>query len=95
MFRISVVDTPSERRLVLEGKLAAPWIGEVEKAWRTATDHLQDRELVVDLTNVTFISPDGESTLLKLMKHGAKFSSGDVLTKYLLRRLTRTSRCGP
>lgn len=80
---------------MLEGKLAAPWIGEVEKVWSTATDHLQSRELIVDLTNITFISPDGESTLLKLMKHGAKFSSGDVLTKYLLRRLSRRSQCRP
>jgi len=93
MFRISIVETPGQRRLVLEGKLVAPWTAELESAWRKAGEQLQGRKLVIDLRDVTLISADGENTLDRLMKEGAKFACAGVLTKYMLRRLSRTNRC--
>jgi hypothetical protein len=93
MFRISIVETPGQRRLVLEGKLVFPWTAEVESAWRNAGEQLQGRKLVIDLRNITQISAEGESTLYELMKDGAKFSCADVLTKHTLRRLARRNRC--
>ncbi len=95
MFKLSIVDTRSQRRLVLEGTLVRPWTAEVESAWRTAAEKLEGRKLVIDLTNVTLISRDGESTLFKLMKDGAKFSCGGVHTRHLLRQLARLCRCHP
>jgi hypothetical protein len=93
MFKISIVETPGQRRLVLEGKLVSPWTAEVESAWRTAGEQLQGRKLVIDLRNVTLISAEGENTLYELMKEGAKFSCADVLTKHVLRRLARRNHC--
>jgi len=95
MFKISIVETPGQRRLVLEGRLVSPWTAEVERAWRSAGDELQGRKLVIDLRNVTVISADGENTLYELMKDGARFSCSDVLTKHVLRRLARRNRCRP
>jgi anti-anti-sigma regulatory factor len=91
MFKISIVEERSQRRLLLEGKLIRPWTEEVESTWRKARQELNGRKLVVDLRNVTFISADGESTLFKLMSGGAKFSCKDVLTKHVLKQLAR--RC--
>lgn len=93
MFKISIVETPSQRRLVLEGKLVSPWTAEVESAWRTAGEQLQDRKLVIDLRNITVISPEGEDTLYALMKEGAKFCCTGVLTKHVLRRVARRNHC--
>ena len=95
MFRISIIEGRAQRRLVLEGKLIAPWTTEVESAWRNAGEQLQGRKLVIDLRNVTLISADGEDTLSQLMKDGAKFSCADVLTKHVLRQLARRNRCRP
>ncbi len=95
MFKISIMEERGERRLKLEGRLVPPWTAEVENAWKTAGDHLQGRQLVVDLRNVTFISADGESTLFKLMREGAKFSCNDVLNKHVLKQLARRCRCIP
>lgn len=95
MFKISIVDTRVQRKLVLEGKLVPPWIAEVENAWRNAGEQLQGRKLVVDLTNLTLISRDGEDALLKMMSDGAKFSCRDVLTKHVLKQLARRCRCKP
>lgn len=95
MFRLSMVETNGERRLVLEGTLARPWTEEVESAWQRAREQLEGRKLVVDLSNVTLISGDGENTLFNLMREGARFTCGGVLTKHLLRQLARRCRCQP
>jgi len=89
MFKISIVETQGQRRLVLEGTLIRPWTAEVESAWRSAGEQLQGRKLIIDLTNVTLISQDGENTLFKLMSDGAKFSCRDVLTKHVLKQLAQ------
>ena len=93
MFKISIVETEGQRRLVLEGTLVRPWTAEVETAWRNAGRQLEGRKLIIDLTNVTRISQDGENTLFKLMSNGARFSCGDVLTKHVLKQLAQ--RCRP
>jgi anti-anti-sigma regulatory factor len=95
MFKISIIEDGNQRILMLEGRLVRPWTAEVESAWKTVGEQLQGRRLVVDLTNVTFISADGETTLLKLMNDGAKFSCRDVLTKHVLKQLARRCRGTP
>jgi hypothetical protein len=92
MFKISIVETSSRRRLVLEGRLVSPWTAELESAWRTAGEELRGRKLIIDLRNVTLISPDGENTLFKMMRDGARFSCGGVLTRHVLRQLARRCR---
>jgi len=94
MLRISTIDTRLQRRLILEGKLVEPWLGELRKVCDNANLTLDGRKLVIDLTDVTVIGCEAESTLSDLMQQGAKFSCGGVLIKHLLKRLAR--RCqGP
>jgi hypothetical protein len=95
MFRISIVESGSQRRLVLEGKLISPWTQDVEAAWKTAVEQADRRKLVIDLTNVTLISRDGENTLFRLMNDGAKFACGDVFTRHVLKQLARKCACEP
>ncbi len=87
MLKISTVETQSERRLIVEGKLISPWIGELRKSWKTAAEDLKGRKLVVDLTNTTVISAEGQEILVGLMKEGAKFSGCGVLTKHILKAM--------
>lgn len=93
MFRISTVETRGQRRLVLEGKLIPPCTIELERAWKTAGEQLEGRKLIVDLTNVTLIGQEGETTLFKLMREGATFDCGDVFTKHVVKGLARKFRC--
>jgi hypothetical protein len=93
MFKISVVETHSQRRFVLEGKLAPPWTSDVESVLKNAGQGLEGRKLVIDLCNVTLISQEGKDVLSKLMSDGAKFSCADVLTKHVLKQLAQRCRC--
>jgi len=89
MFRISVVDTRSERRLVVEGTLLGPWVGELRTSWRNACQERGGRKLIVDLRNLTTLSREGEDAIFDLIKEGAKFSCGNVLTKHVLKQLAQ------
>jgi hypothetical protein len=95
MFRLSMLDSDAQRTLVLEGKLIAPWTKEVESAWRQAQEHLEGRKLIVDLTDVTLIGRDAETTLFNMMRGGARFTGCGVLTKHMLKQLARRCRCEP
>ncbi len=91
MLRISTIDTRFQRRLILEGKLVEPWLGELREVCRKANETLEGRKLVIDLTDVTVIGCEAEGTLSELMQQGAKFSCGGILLKHVLKRLAR--RC--
>jgi hypothetical protein len=89
MFKISVADTPSRRTLIVEGTLIGPWVSELGTTWSNASQELEGRKLVIDLSNVTVISREGEGAIFDLMKKEAKFSCGGVLTRHLLKQLAR------
>jgi hypothetical protein len=92
MLKISILDTPSQRRLLIEGKLIGPWATELASVWRRATADLNGRALIIDVKEVTAIAEDGENVLLELMREGASFRSRGVFTKHVLKRLARKIR---
>jgi hypothetical protein len=92
MFKISTIDTRFQRRLVVEGKLAEPWVGELRRIWSSAGEGLQGRKLLIDLANVTVISQEGEEAITDLMNEGARFSCDGILTRHVLRRISRNWR---
>ena len=91
MLKISVVEGPRRCRLVLEGMLIEPWIAEVISEYTKAKGQLDGRELVIDITNLSAVSPAGESVLLLLLDDNAKFQSG-VYMKEVLKQLASKRR---
>ena len=89
MFRISIADTPSQRTLIVVGTLTGPWVAELGRTWRNASQELEARKLVIDLKNPTVISLEGEDAIFDLMEKGAKVSCGGVLTRHVLKQLAR------
>jgi len=90
--KISVIDSRTELRLVLEGKLIAPWVAELRTVLKTVNEEIEGRVLVIDLGDVVIISQEGENTLLELMNGGAKFRCGGVFTKHIIKELRRRSK---
>ena len=88
MLKISILDSPSQRTLVLAGTLVEPWVAELSNTWNWAKECPAGQQLIIDLKDVTRISHEGECALLEVMKDGAKFFSDGVLTNHLVRQLT-------
>jgi hypothetical protein len=74
MFKISIVDTPAQRRLVVEGKLSDHWVTELRTTCRSAMRDLEGCKLVIELSSLTVISREGQDAIVDLIKEGAKFS---------------------
>ena len=72
MLKITFVDGPAEHRMVLFGKLAGPWIGELQKLWENSRQHLGKRRCVVDLNEVTLIDQAAHGLLAKMVNDGAE-----------------------
>jgi len=95
MFKISIIDTPAQRKLVVEGRLSEPWVAELRTTWRDASRDLDGRKVVIDLSSLTVISREGEDAIFDLMKQGAKFSCAGILTRHVLKGLARRCQCTP
>jgi hypothetical protein len=89
MLRISIIDGRNQRRLVLEGKLIAPWAAELRPAYQQAAAGLDGRELVVEVKNMTAINQAGENVLFELIRQGVKFRGYGVFTKHILKQIAR------
>jgi hypothetical protein len=63
MMKISLVDAPTQRRLIVEGKVITPWAAELRSACENARADLGGRELVVEMKHVTTIRQEGEKLL--------------------------------
>ena len=86
MLKITVVQGRRQRRLIVEGRLIAPWAAELTSAYETARTDLDDRKLVVDLRSLTAISPEGEAVILQLVREKVRFLCG-VYTREVLKQL--------
>jgi hypothetical protein len=89
MLKISIVESRTHRRLVLEGKLVGPWADELRPAWERAKAELGGRELVVEVKNLIVINQAGENVLLELMREGVKVRGCGVFTRHILKELAR------
>jgi hypothetical protein len=92
MLKISIHEGRNQRRLILEGKLIAPWATELRTACEKARADLDGRELIIEMKNLTAIGQEGENVLLELLNKKVKFRCHGVFTKLILKQLVRRAR---
>jgi hypothetical protein len=73
----------------LEGKLAGPWVKELELCWRSAASTQRFYPLRVDLSSVTFIDEAGKELLRKMYLEGAKLAATGCLNKCIVEGITQ------
>ena len=96
MLRITVHDNPRSLTFQLEGRLAGPWVRELEGCWQRALAGHPKPTLRVDLTGVTFIGDAGKAYLAVLHRRGAELVAADCLTKAIVAEITQAPlpNCG-
>jgi len=68
----------------LEGKLAGPWVKELELSWRSAASTQRIYPVRVDLSSVTFIDAEGKDLLGWMYREGAKLVATGCLNKSIV-----------
>lgn len=71
MLRITKTETEQVISLQLEGKLAGPWVAELQQVYTAAKSDLQGREIVVDMKSLTGTDTAGRYLLLAMQREGA------------------------
>lgn len=88
MLRVTIHDSASEFRLHLEGRLAGPWVREVELCWQTALSTVRDRAVIVDLREIDFVDAAGEQLLATMHQRGAKLVAACPFMKHLISEIS-------
>lgn len=73
--------------LFVEGRLAGPCVGELEKCWRRAVAGESPVPTVIDLTNVSFIDAHGKELLSQMHDQGIKLIANGLLSKLLVEEI--------
>jgi len=87
MLRITKVDSPSEQKLILEGRLTEPWIADLSSHWEETRYAHPARKFVVDLRGVMRIDSAGEEALALMKTEGAEFLATGIRMKHLVEDL--------
>ena len=80
--------------LMLEGRLAGPWVEELKTYCREMT-HKQQPCTMVDLTGVTFIDAAGKALLACLWRQGAELKASGCLTRCVVDEIIGIGRHDP
>lgn len=88
MLKITIHPEAGTTRLTLEGRLVGPWVEELDRFWRevAATGPSQ---VVVDLSGVTFIAPEGKTLLTRMWQQGAKLHAVGCLTRCIVDEISK------
>ena len=81
--------------LVLEGRLAGPWVEELRTYCRRVLG-TQQRCTMIDLTGVTFADAEGMTLLAQLWQQGVELRASGCLIRCLVEDITKVGRaaCG-
>jgi ABC-type transporter Mla MlaB component len=85
--------TTDSASLILEGRLAGPWVEELQSSWLRLSVN-QRSCAVIDLTGVTFIDAGGRALLVDLWQQGAILQATGCLNRCIVEEITKPGRTG-
>jgi anti-anti-sigma regulatory factor len=88
VLKITITETLTERKWIVQGRLVGPWVSELRTTWKKAHRGQDNRACVIDLNDVTFIDKSGERLLRAMSKKGAQLTATGMYVKHVLEQLT-------
>src|ERR1700746_656596 len=86
MLRVTVNEDGTVCRMKLAGRLGGPWVPETEKAWRSTL--CSDKQIEVDMREVTGVDDAGRELLLAMHEAGAHLVAEGVAMTALIGEIT-------
>ena len=73
----------------LEGRIAGPWVAELDHAWEEAAHRLASRKVSLDLCNVTYADVSGKRVLKDIYAQTrARLVANTPMTQFLAEEVT-------
>lgn len=92
MLKITVHTENHSTTLQLEGRLAGPWVEELERSWTSIVKERDKHPLRVDLSSVTYVDQKGKNLLKRLHREGAGLIASGCLTTCIVEEITKAGR---
>ena len=90
MLKISVKDEQAAKPVLLEveGRLAGPWVEELERSWQAERERAPSEGILVRLAHVSFIDEAGKELLSKIFQAGGKLEGSGCMVRAIIARIT-------
>ena len=89
MLRITIHNSTNAATLNVEGRLAGPWVDELERSWRAVKDNSPDKPVIVDLCDVTFVDAEGRRLLSSMYEQGARLRTFGCMVKGVVEEIAQ------
>lgn len=89
MLKITIHNSTNAATLNVEGRLAGPWVAELERSWRTVKDDSPDKPVTVDLCDVTFVDTEGRKLLSSMYEQGARLRTFGCMAKGIVEEIVQ------
>lgn len=90
MLRITIYKEAEATRLIVEGKLAGPWVEELKKCWQENT-HAETGTpllpLLVDISAVMFIDREGNALLTEMYRQGVRLTAVGLMSQAIVEEI--------
>jgi anti-anti-sigma regulatory factor len=94
MLKITTLTNAESTALKLEGRLAGPWVQELDRCWNSIVSTAKNHTLSVDLSAVTYVDSDGKGLLKKIHRQGARLVASGCLTSCIVNEIMQVARRG-
>ncbi len=94
MLKITIMETTTDRRWIVQGRLVGPWVSELRTTWKRAHKSQDNRTCIIDLNDVTFIDKSGERLLRAMSKKGAQLIAKGLYVRHVLEQLKNGGKRG-
>ncbi len=88
MLRITIHNEAVTTRFVLEGKLAGPWVEELQKCWQAALIAAPDDAFHLHLADVFFVDEAGQALLAALHRQGVTLTAKGLMAEAVVEAVT-------
>ena len=88
MLRISIHEDDRSIGLTLEGRLAGPWVAELNRAWLETAGRLDGKTLLLDLRELTYWDANGKRALKEIFtRTGAELITSSFWSEHLAKEI--------
>jgi anti-anti-sigma regulatory factor len=94
VLKITIMETATDRRWIVQGRLVGPWVSELRTTWKRAHRSQDKRACIIDLNDVTFIDKSGERLLRAMWKKGAQLIARGLYVRHVLDQLKTGGKRG-
>ncbi|HKF49780.1 MAG TPA: hypothetical protein VKB38_20635 [Terracidiphilus sp.] len=92
MLRISIHESDKTIEMALTGRLAGPWVTELDQAWKHISPKIAERRLLLDVRDLTYSDTPGMQVLRAIFKAThAQFLTSSIWSQHLAEEISSSN----